>query len=1698
MRRPRAGFPISLRLVATALAAALACPPSALALRPQPDRVGLEEALAPSRAAAGLEETGPRNPAWHATHRTLQQRLRRLVPPDRELAVAELAEPLHASTTTLYDHDIRQLVEEDNARRHAARPPEPTIRLQPRRDDTIGPLTPAQQQLVEEHHDLVPETIGLLRKRGWEILPRSLQEDALYDAGMSALLGAARRFDPAHPSRASFRGYAFNRVEGAMRDYLRSEVLQSRRSDKRVMVPLDPLAGLGPESEDQRERPELASTEDWEAFFDQEDRKSLRTAIEATTVSLTARQRQVLDGVFEGQRNREIAHALGITETRVSQLLHKTLYRLVHDPPVWQVVRAYGREQRASFAWDAPMHTPASLRREAQMLAALDGAQGAWVSQSVLLGPWRGTAHRLAREELLFSAEQGFLTVRGAHYAETRECQLTPKGRAWLAELRAFLGPAADPSMVLGTGLEETGREPDAAAEPQDGLRWFENLIERAAEKAGTVQVSRRRFLKVAAATAKAVGAATLLPQFDEALPKTPTVAVPATVVTDAWVGYLTPERLQQLQALGALRTLEWTRTPVARSLFLGEDVDLPAYGARHGFEFLQRAQQMAQDGSGTPLTPEPVELQQLLAFFRDRANRARFVQHPAVLASLDDAHRTAYFAGGLFDQMQRWVEGVAYLSPPGVLVAQLAADPETTHLAWRVQRVLDGDAEFLTRDPWFQAEGAYWQHLDVLESALNRDLARAAVAPEANPDGVRLAKAAVDEWKQRYRAQQQEMDLFGRRLTGPFAAAPGDGRPTREAVANEIAEALTAELARYAVFTAALDRLGPAADPQVTARVFGRLLLAWTDPTIPRQEDVARRLAALIMALPPEEQARRYAQVYFGLHDFMNTLSVTIEHLQSLNESLPDALKSTPWLVSGRQALTVAFRGGWRSLRQAVADHDSLGVLTHGALLDSQSFGALRQIAGAWSATSSGSWSEQSSASDQTREDLDCLRWAIPWATALAEIVLGDLAGIPHPQGPLDLGRLARDAAKRSQSMARLQRGTPILRTDTAPPVIVTVPPEPLWVVANPVDLKRAVDNLVADAAEALKRVGRAAEGHIEILVASEDPWVTLTVRDNGPGLPDEVLMRINQQELVEQVPSAKPSETPGIHGVGLVSVKRRVVEDWSGQLEARNRPEGGAEILLRLPAIEPPPTAAASPEPAAGLEEAEASERVDVTTVGAQRRAEGLSSSMQQFVSQFHELPSEVFNPHNQWTALFLETMERLAPLFRDREVVDTGTGSLVLSRAALEVLGARRAVATELPGYPFNAIRRVAPWPDGVADRLELLTGSLLEPVRGRAFDVAIFNPPSQEVAEAYLREVGPALRSPSGFALLMWLQVSKPRFQAIARTQGLVLEPILQDGRYEPPGMGWQVYAITRTPERMAEIQETIAAGLEHWRPTTWNRLYDLYDATIRKALKARAGSDFDEYDLRHKQPLSRLIDHCTYAPRLTPQSIRDSWKVVAAALPAGFRRLRATVSAFQRRAVPLHSLYGTLLYDRARQEAIVIVGQGAIGKSTLAMQLVNDPNQQGRWEFLADDALVGFVSGNRLIVGGDPRSPGAFSALTTYDGHEGPSGRKTFAPVFAIVRFVYDNEASIPLAEQLLGAERQSARRAHFSTDFLERMTALPEILLQRPALPTPADWMETVALPTVLRALAGLEAPPHALDPWLRQQRAVETLGVEA
>src|SRR5262249_49168410 len=122
-----------------------------------------------------------------------------------------------------------------------------------------------------------------------------------------------------------------------------------------------------------------------------------------------------------------------------------------------------------------------------------------------------------------------------------------------------------------------------------------------------------------------------------------------------------------------------------------------------------------------------------------------------------------------------------------------------------------------------------------------------------------------------------------------------------------------------------------------------------------------------------------------------------------------------------------------------------------------------------------------------------------------------------------------------------------------------VRIPEETLWVKGDPVRLEQVICNLLNNAAK-YSEVGE----QIRLEVEATDNWVTVHVRDNGIGIPPEVMPYIF--DLFAQADRSLARTQSGL-GIGLTVVKR-LVEMHGGHVEARSRGTGhGSEFLVHLP---------------------------------------------------------------------------------------------------------------------------------------------------------------------------------------------------------------------------------------------------------------------------------------------------------------------------------------------------------------------------------------------------------------------------------------------------------------------------------------------------------------------------------------------------
>lgn len=96
-----------------------------------------------------------------------------------------------------------------------------------------------------------------------------------------------------------------------------------------------------------------------------------------------------------------------------------------------------------------------------------------------------------------------------------------------------------------------------------------------------------------------------------------------------------------------------------------------------------------------------------------------------------------------------------------------------------------------------------------------------------------------------------------------------------------------------------------------------------------------------------------------------------------------------------------------------------------------------------------------------------------------------------------------------------------------------------------------QVLTNLLQNAAQACP------DGTLWVSLASERAALVFRVRDQGPGLEP------GQEEAIFE-----PFETTRVRGTGLgLAIARRIVEAHGGTISARNHPDGGAELCVRVP---------------------------------------------------------------------------------------------------------------------------------------------------------------------------------------------------------------------------------------------------------------------------------------------------------------------------------------------------------------------------------------------------------------------------------------------------------------------------------------------------------------------------------------------------
>lgn len=142
---------------------------------------------------------------------------------------------------------------------------------------------------------------------------------------------------------------------------------------------------------------------------------------------------------------------------------------------------------------------------------------------------------------------------------------------------------------------------------------------------------------------------------------------------------------------------------------------------------------------------------------------------------------------------------------------------------------------------------------------------------------------------------------------------------------------------------------------------------------------------------------------------------------------------------------------------------------------------------------------------------------------------------------------------------------------------LVVSMPPQPLWVRADPTRLLQIVGNLLSNAAKYTP-----VRGEVRVTLETAAERARLSVRDTGVGLSEEMLPKVF--DLFAQVHKGLKVSASGL-GIGL-AVSKRLTELHGGTIEVQSEGLGhGAEFIVQLPRIPPPGDAAPAVEKVVAL---------------------------------------------------------------------------------------------------------------------------------------------------------------------------------------------------------------------------------------------------------------------------------------------------------------------------------------------------------------------------------------------------------------------------------------------------------------------------------------------------------------------------------
>lgn len=196
------------------------------------------------------------------------------------------------------------------------------------------------------------------------------------------------------------------------------------------------------------------------------------------------------------------------------------------------------------------------------------------------------------------------------------------------------------------------------------------------------------------------------------------------------------------------------------------------------------------------------------------------------------------------------------------------------------------------------------------------------------------------------------------------------------------------------------------------------------------------------------------------------------------------------------------------------------------------------------------------------TERDVKTAREVISRQVAVMVRLIDDLLDVSRiSRNKLDIRKQRVELASVVESAVESSR--PLIQ-QSGHELTIRLPPEAVALDADPIRLAQVFLNLLNNAAKYTKR-----GGHIWLTADREGSDAIVSVRDNGIGIPAEMLPRIF--EMFTQVDRSLEQSQGGL-GIGLTLV-RRLVDLHDGTIEARSDgPDQGSEFVVRLPLIPPP----------------------------------------------------------------------------------------------------------------------------------------------------------------------------------------------------------------------------------------------------------------------------------------------------------------------------------------------------------------------------------------------------------------------------------------------------------------------------------------------------------------------------------------------